>query len=210
MARYTGPSCRICRKEGDALFLKGARCYTDKCAFKKRPRIPGQHGPTKMNKKHTGYEVQLRAKQKVRKIYGLLEAAFRLYYDRAVSQSGNSGHNLLTLLEKRLDNVVYRLGFGMSRSQARMWVTHGHFMVNGKPVDIPSYSLRPGDTVTVRESSSLKQTLKDILDKTSSRDKSSWLEIDREAMKGRFLNVPQREELDPKLQESLIIEYYSR
>ncbi|MBF0546426.1 MAG: 30S ribosomal protein S4 [Candidatus Riflebacteria bacterium] len=210
MARYTGPACRICRREGDALFLKGARCYTDKCAIKKRPRIPGQHGPTKMQKKHTGYEVQLRAKQKVRKIYGLLERQFRKYYQMAVQQAGNSGHNLLHILEKRLDNVIFRLGFGMSRNQSRMWVTHGHFQVNGTNVDIPSYSLRPGDVVTVRENSPLKKTFKDVMEKTASRGKSSWLEVDRENLKGRFVNLPPREELDQKIQESLIIEFYSR
>ena len=210
MARYTDSSCRICRREGDALFLKGNRCFTDKCAFKRRPKIPGAHGSDRMIKKPTGYEIQLRAKQRVRKLYGVLERQFRKYYTEATRMSGNSGLNLLNLLETRLDNVVYRMGFGESRPQARMWVTQRHFEVNGKPVNIPSYNVQPGDVITVREKSTLRKPLKDIMEKTSSREKADWLEVDRENLKGKFLKLPERAQLDQKIQESLIIEFYSR
>lgn len=210
MARYTGPNCRLCRREGDALFLKGTRCFSDKCSIKRRPQIPGQHGTARVNKKHTGYEIQLRAKQKVRRIYGILEAQFEKYYEHATSQTGNTGINLLHLLETRLDNVVYRMGFSFSRNQSRMWVTHGHFMVNGKPVNIPSYKIRPGDVVTVKETSDLRKSLKDIMESTSSRDKNAWLEVDAENLKGKFVALPERSQLDQKIQETLIIEYYSR
>jgi len=210
MGRYIGSSCRICRREGDALFLKGTRCFTDKCAFKKRAKIPGQHGNERQVKKPTGYEIQLRAKQRCRKLYGLLERQFQKYYDMAIAQAGNTGVNLLHILESRLDNVVYRMGFGMSRSQARMWVTHAHFQVNGKNVNIPSYQLKPGDVITVKDNSSLRKLIKDLLEANASREKAPWLEVDRENLKGRFVNLPERAQLDQKIQESLIIEYYSR
>ncbi|MFZ2958979.1 MAG: 30S ribosomal protein S4 [Candidatus Ozemobacteraceae bacterium] len=210
MARYTGSSCRICRREGDALFLKGTRCFTDKCAIKKRNQIPGMHGVGRMNKKHTGYEVQLRAKQRCRKQYGLLERQFKRYYETANRQAGNTGTNLLHLLETRLDNVVYRMGFGMSRSQARMWVTQAHFDVNGKPVNIPSFAVKPGDVISVKEKSSLRKALKDQMEATASRERSPWLDVDRQNLKGRFVSMPERAQLDQKIQESLIIEFYSR
>lgn len=210
MGRYNGPNCRLCRREGDALFLKGTRCFTDKCAFKRRAKIPGQHGDARMMRKQTGYEVQLRAKQKVRRIYGLLERQFQNYYVKATQMSGNTGINLLHLLESRLDNVVFRMGFGLSRSQSRMWVTQGHFMVNNHKVDIPSYSVRVGDVISVKETSKLKKLLKDQMEKTSGKEVSSWLEVDREALKGKFVALPERPQLDQKIQESLIVEYYSR
>lgn len=212
MARYTGPVCRICRREGEALFLKGARCFTDKCGYKRRATIPGQHGNGKLNmrRKQTGYEVQLRAKQKVRKLYGILEGQFRKYYEAATRQAGNTGVNLLHQLEKRLDNVAFRMGFGMSRSQTRMWVTQGHFLVNGRAVNIPSYHLRPGDVISIKETSKIRQQLKDILEISSSRELGAWLEVDRENLKGKFAALPERSQLDPNIQESLIIEYYSR
>jgi small subunit ribosomal protein S4 len=210
MARYTGPNCRLCRREGETLFLKGARCFTDKCSIKRRNQIPGQHGTARTNKKHTGYEVQLRAKQKCRRIYGVLERQFQLYYERATKMAGNTGTNLLHLLETRLDNVVYRMGFTMSRSQSRMWVVHKHFLVNGQSVNIPSYRIKPGDVVTVKENSTLRKHLKDLVDKTSSREKASWLEVDMETLKGKFVTLPERALLDPKIQENLIVEYYSR
>ncbi|RCK78505.1 MAG: SSU ribosomal protein S4p (S9e) [Candidatus Ozemobacter sibiricus] len=210
MARYNDASCRLCRREGDALFLKGTRCYSDKCAFKRRAQIPGQHGKDRMMRKQTGYEVQLRAKQKVRRIYGILERQFENYYNTASAMPGNTGTNLLHLLESRLDNVVYRMGFGLSRSQARMWVTQGHFAVNGQKVDIPSYRVQPGDTIEVRENSKLRKQLKELMEKTSGREQHTWLEVDRDAMKGKFLALPDRSLLDQKIQESLIVEYYSR
>jgi small subunit ribosomal protein S4 len=210
MARYTGSVCRLCRREGEQLFLKGARCFTEKCAFKRRSFVPGQHGAGQMHKKPTGYHIQLRAKQKVRRTYGILEAQFRKYYEAAIRKDGNSGTNLLHQIETRLDNVVYRMGFGMSRAQARMWVTQGHFEVNGKACNIPSYQLRPGNTITVRENSKLKPTIKDTLEITSSREASSWLTVDREKLSGTFNALPEREQLDPNIQENLIIEFYSR
>lgn len=209
MARYIGPNCRICRREGDALFLKGTRCYSEKCAMKKRNKIPGMHGG-KMMKKSTGYSLQLRAKQRVRRIYGILEKQFENYYSAAVKQTGNSGINLLRLIESRLDNVVYRMGFALSRAQSRMWVTHAHFNVNGKAVNIPSFIVRPGDVISVKTNSSVKKKVKDILEKTSRGDNSPWLEIDKENFKCKFLALPERAQLDPAIQESLIIEYYSR
>ena len=211
MARYTGPVCRICRREGEALFLKGSRCYSEKCGYRRRSNIPGQHGAGKMRRnKQTGYEVQLRAKQKVRKTYGLLESQFRKYCHAATRQAGNTGVNLLHQLEKRLDNVIYRMGFGFSRSQARMWVTQGHFCVNNKSVNIPSYQLKPGDVISIKETSKIKKQLKDILEQTSSRDLSPWLEVNSEGLTGKFVTLPERTQLDPNIQESLIVEFYSR
>jgi len=210
MARYTGSVCRICRREGDQLFLKGARCFTEKCAFKRRATVPGQHGAEQMRKKATGYEVQLRAKQKLRKTYGILERQFRKYYEVANSKGGNSGVNLLHQLETRFDNVAFRMGFGLSRAQTRMWVTQGHFEVNGRKCNIPSYQVRPGDTIAIRESSKIRPMIKDALEINSSREANSWLEIDRENLKGKFVALPERAQLDPKIQEHLIIEFYSR
>jgi small subunit ribosomal protein S4 len=210
MARYTGSVCRICRREGDQLFLKGARCFTEKCAFKRRATVPGQHGSEQMRKKATGYEVQLRAKQKLRKTYGILERQFRKYYEAANRKGGNSGVNLLHQLETRLDNVAFRMGFGLSRAQTRMWVTQGHFEINGRKCNIPSYQLRPGDVIAIRESSKIKTQIKDALEINSSREASSWLEVDREKLKGKFNALPERSQLDPKIQEHLIIEFYSR
>jgi small subunit ribosomal protein S4 len=210
MARYTGSVCRICRREGDQLFLKGARCFTEKCAFKRRATIPGAHGATQMHHKASGYETQLRAKQKVRKTYGILESQFRKYYEAAVRKSGNTGVNLLHQIEMRLDNVAYRMGFGLSRAQTRMWVTQGHFEVNGKPCNIPSYQLRAGDVISVRENSKVRSQIKDALEITSSREASSWLEVDKEKLSGKFNALPDRSMLDPKIQEHLIVEFYSR
>ena len=210
MARYTGSVCRICRREGDQLFLKGARCFTEKCAFKRRSFVPGQHGAEQMRKKATGYEVQLRAKQKLRKTYGILERQFRKYYEAASRKSGNSGVNLLHQLETRLDNVAFRMGFGLSRAQTRMWITQGHFDINGRKCNIPSYQLRAGDVIAIRESSKIRQQIKDALEINSSREASSWLEVDRENLKGKFVALPERAQLDPKIQEHLIIEFYSR
>lgn len=210
MARYTGSVCRICRREGDQLFLKGPRCFTEKCAFKRRPTVPGQHGNNQMRKKSTGYEVQLRAKQKLRKTYGVLERQFRKYYEVANRKVGNSGVNLLHQLETRLDNVAFRMGFGLSRAQTRMWVTQGHFEINGHKCDIPSCQLKAGDVIAIRESSKIKSQIKDALEISSSRMASAWLEVDREKLNGKFVMLPERTQLDPKIQEHLIIEFYSR
>lgn len=210
MARYSGPSCRLCRREGDALFLKGTRCFSDKCSFRKRSQIPGVHGNFRMVRKQTGYEVQLRAKQKVRRIYGVLERQFRNYYQNASKLSGNTGVNLLHLLESRLDNVVYRMGFTLSRQQSRMWVSHDHFLVNGKTANIPSFQVKPGDVVSVKEGSPLRKNLKDLMVTAGSREHCSWIEMDLEGMKGKYLSYPDREQLDQKIQENLIVEFYSR
>jgi small subunit ribosomal protein S4 len=210
MARYTGSVCRLCRREGEQLFLKGARCYTEKCAFKRRPSIPGVHGNQRMRRKQTGYEIQLRAKQKVRRTYGILESQFRKYYSVANRKDGNTGTNLLHELETRLDNVVFRMGFGISRAQARMWVTQGHFEVNNRKCNIPSYQLRPGDEVKLLEKSKVRKQVKDILEISSTRNDSPWIEVDTENLKGKFNALPERTQLDPKIQEHLIVEFYSR
>lgn len=210
MARYIGSVCRICRREGDQLFLKGARCFTEKCAFKRRANIPGVHGTSRMRRKQTGYEIQLRAKQKLRKSYGILESQFRKYYEIANRKEGNTGINLLHQLETRLDNSAYRMGFGMSRAQTRMWVTQGHFEVNGRKCNIPSYQLKPGDVIAIRETSKIRNQIKDALEATSSRETSPWLETDRENLKGKFAALPDRAQLDQSIQEHLIIEFYSR
>jgi len=210
MARYIGPNCRMCRREGDALNLKGTRCFTEKCAFKRRPQIPGQHGRDRMMRKETGYQVQLRAKQKVRRTYGVLERQFRNYYEEANRMTGNTGTNLLHLLETRLDNVIFRMGFGLSRPQARMWITQGHFQVNNRDIDIPSFSVKVGDLVAVKENSKLRAQLKDLMEKTTGKEVSPWLEVDRDALKGKFTALPERPQLDQKIQETLIVEYYSR
>lgn len=210
MARYIGSVCRLCRREGDQLFLKGARCFTEKCAFKRRATVPGQHGNSHMRKKQTGYEIQLRAKQKVRRTYGVLESQFRKYYDSANRRTGNTGTNLLHELETRFDNVAFRLGFGLSRAQTRMWVTQGHFEINGRKCNIPSYQLKPGDVIAIRETSKIKNQIKDALEINASRNTSAWLELDKENLKGKFAALPERTQLDPKIQEHLIIEFYSR
>ncbi|NLM16274.1 MAG: 30S ribosomal protein S4 [Candidatus Riflebacteria bacterium] len=210
MARYIGPVCRLCRREGEQLFLKGARCYSEKCAFKRRSFQPGQHGSSRMRKKETGYETQLRAKQKVKRTYGVLESQFRKYYEIASRKGGNSGVNLLHQLETRLDNVAYRMGFGISRAQTRMWVTQGHFEVNGRKCNIPSYQLKPNDQVKVAENSKLRTAIKDNLEMNSNREVSDWLSVDGDKLSGTFLALPEREKLDPTIQENLIIEFYSR
>ncbi|MGM0600865.1 MAG: 30S ribosomal protein S4 [Candidatus Rifleibacteriota bacterium] len=210
MARYTGSVCRLCRREGEQLFLKGARCYTEKCSFKRRPGFPGIHGNKRMRRKQTGYEIQLRAKQKVRRTYGILESQFRKYYEIANQKDGNTGVNLLHQLETRLDNVVYRMGFGISRPQARMWVTQGHFSINGRKCNIPSYQLRPGDEIKLSEKSKVRNQVKDIMEISTGRQESSWLEVDQENLKGKFVKLPEREQLDSKIEEHLIVEFYSR
>ncbi|HBG77191.1 MAG TPA: 30S ribosomal protein S4 [Clostridiales bacterium] len=208
MARYTGPVCRLCRREGEKLFLKGDRCYTEKCAVDRRSYPPGQHGQGRH--KVSEYGLHLREKQKLRRIYGVLERQFERYYDRASRQKGITGENLLQILELRLDNIVYRLGFAASRGQARQLVMHGHFAVNGQKADIPSYEVRVGDVITVRDKSRNLQMIKDNLAAAEGRAVPEWLEANLEQMEGKILAVPTREQMDISIQEHLIVEFYSR
>ena len=206
MARYTGPTCRLCRREGMKLFLKGDRCFTDKCAFVRRSYAPGQHGASK--RKVSNYGIQLREKQKARRIYGILEGQFRTYYDKAEHMQGITGENLLRLLEMRLDNVVYRLGYGNSRQEARQLVTHGHFLVNGKKVDIPSYSLTANEVVSACEKSRATEKFKVFLE--NPKTLPNWLEANLEKFEGKVLAQPTREDIDVPVNETLIVELYSK
>ena len=208
MARYIGPVCRLCRREGMKLFLKGERCYTEKCAIEKRNFPPGQHGKTR-KAKLAGYGLQLREKQKVKRIYGVLEDQFRGYFEKAERTRGITGETLLQLLERRLDNVVYRLGLATSRPQARQLVRHGHFLVNGKKVDIPSYSVKPGDVVTVRGSQK-NPTIEHAMEEVKGRGIPEWLSFDAGAISGRIVSVPTREQINLPVQEQLIVELYSK
>lgn len=206
MARYTGPSCRLCRREGEKLFLKGDRCYSDKCALSRRESAPGQHGARRT--KLSGYGIQLREKQKVKRFYGLLEKQFRDTYDKAEKMSGITGENLLSLLERRYDNVVYRLGYGSSRKEARQLVTHGHFMINGKKANIPSIRLSVGDVVTVVEKSNSSVKFKELAEKAATTPK--WLEGNADKLEGKLVALPTREDIDLPIEEHLIIELYSK
>ena len=209
MVRYTGPVCKLCRREGEKLFLKGARCLSAKCSFEKRSYIPGQHGTTHRGKL-SEYGIQLREKQKVKRIYGVLESQFRNYYEKATRQKGVSGENLLKILESRLDNVVYRLGFAPSRRAARQLVLHRHFKVNGKTVNIPSYLLRPGDVIEVREKSRKMEIFHESMKRVRDEDMLPWLRLDKAKMRGEFLDVPSRQDIPINVQENLIIELYSK
>ncbi len=209
MARYTGPVCRICRREGLKLFLKGERCYTEKCAQTRRPYPPGQHGQARI--KLSEYAVRLREKQKVRKMYGLVEKQFRKYYFAATRRKGSTGEEMLGLLESRLDNAVHRMGFAFTRSEARQLVKHNHFLVNGKRVNIPSYVLKAGDKVEVRESSRKINNIVASLAAVEKRPMLSWIELDKANFAAVFKAFPVREELnEPAIKEQLIVEYYSR
>ncbi len=210
MARYTGPRCRFCRREGIKLFLKGERCYTDACAFERRSYPPGQHGPNQMRVKLSDYGVRLREKQKVKRIYGISEKQMRKYYEMAIEMDGPAGHNLLQLLERRLDNVVYRLGFAQSRSQAREMVNHGFFLVNGRPVDIPSYLVKPRDIIQLKEKYTQNPQIQENLQVRMQRGIPSWLELDIDNFKGLVKSLPSREDITIPIQESYIIEFYSR
>lgn len=208
MARYTGPVCRLCRREGEKLFLKGDRCYTEKCAVDRRSYPPGQHGQGRH--KVSEYGLHLREKQKLRRIYGVLERQFERYYDRASRQKGITGENLLRILELRLDNIVYRMGFAASRSQARQLVLHEHISVNGQKVDIPSYEVGVGDVISVRGNSRNMQLVKENVEAAQGRSVPEWLEVNLEQMEGKILAVPTREQMDIAVQEHLIVEFYSR
>jgi small subunit ribosomal protein S4 len=206
VARDLGPKCRVCRREGMKLFLKGERCLTEKCAIERRSYPPGEHGRGRI--KQSEYLLQLREKQKARRYYGLLEKQFRNYYEKAAKQQGITGEVLLRMLEMRLDNVVYRLGFAASRSQARQLVRHGHFQVNGRRVNIPSFQVRPDSVVSIRAGSSAEQVLRDATDLTASV--APWLQADHDNLTGKVLRAPERGEIDTPVQEQLIVELYSK
>ncbi|NLN42365.1 MAG: 30S ribosomal protein S4 [Clostridiales bacterium] len=208
MAKYTGSVCRLCRREGTKLYLKGDRCYSDKCAFNRRPTAPGQHGQRR--RKPSEYGLQLREKQKARRIYGVLEKQFERYYEQAERMKGITGENLLQLLERRLDNVVYRLGFASSRAQARQFVLHGHISVNGSRVNIPSYLVDEGDVIAVREKSASNMEHFKALREGTDRVVVPWLQVDYEKLEGTVSALPTREDIDVPIQEHLIVELYSR
>ena len=209
MARYTDSSCKLCRRENLRLYLKGDRCYGDKCGFERRSYAPGQHGQRRGGKL-SDYRIQLREKQKVKRIYGLLEKQFRGYYYRADKQKGITGTNLLILLESRLDNVVYRMGFAASRKQARQLVRHNHFLVNNRKVNIPSYQVRPGDEVGAKDKSKKVTQVVEAMETVVRRGVPDWVEVDKEKFKGIFKAFPNREDLTMPIQEQLIIELYSK
>ena len=208
MARYTDASCRLCRREGEKLFLKGERCYTNKCSVSKRAYAPGQHGQQK--KKMSEYGIQLREKQKARRFYGILESQFRSYFGMAVKRKGITGENLLQILESRLDNVVYRLGLATSRPEARQLVRHAHFTVNGKKVNIPSILLEPGDVIAVTDKFKGSEKTKSIVEIAGGKVVPKWLEFDAENLKGKVVSLPAREDIDLPIKEHLIVELYSK
>ncbi len=208
MARYTGAVCRLCRREGEKLFLKGERCYTDKCGLQRRAYAPGQHGQGR--KKLSEYGLQLREKQKARRYYGVLESQFAKYFEMANKKSGVTGDNLLFILESRLDNVIYRLGFGTSRPESRQLVRHGHFTVNGKKVNIPSYLVKVGDVIAIKEESKSSEKIKSVIETTSSRVVPKWLDLDNNTLTGKVVAVPERDDIDLPLEEHLIVELYSK
>ena len=209
MARYTGSACRLCRRENLKLFIKGDRCYGDKCAFERRPYAPGQHGQRRGGK-YSDYRLQLREKQKVKRIYGALEGQFRRYYYHAEKKKGITGTNLLILLECRLDNVVYRMGFASSRKQARQLVRHNHFLVNNRKVNIPSFQVKMGDEVTVKEGSRKVQAILDAMETVVRRGIPNWIEIEKDSFRGTLKSIPNREDLTMPIQEQLIVELYSK
>lgn len=208
MARYTGAKCRICRREGGKLFLKGDRCYTDKCAFERRAYAPGDHG--RARKKPSDYALQLREKQKVRRMYGILEGQFRRYFEEADRRKGVTGATLLTLLETRADNIVYKLGFANSRNQARQMVRHGLFLVNGRRINVPSIQMKPGDVLEVRDRTKKNLVINEALEVVARRGVPAWLEIDAPNMKGTVKALPTREDITFPMTEQLIVELYSK
>jgi small subunit ribosomal protein S4 len=208
VARYTESVCRLCRREGAKLFLKGTRCYTKKCSFERRPTPPGQHGVRR--RKMGDFGIQLREKQKMRRVYGVLERQFRNYFREAETHAGVTGEALLQSLETRLDNVVFRLGFASSRAQARQLVAHGHFAVNGTPTNVPSYTMRPGDRVEVRESRRSREAFKVIRETLRSHQAPEWLSLDAAKLAGSVASLPRRDQMPLDLSEQLVVEYYSR
>ena len=209
MARYIGSACRLCRRENLKLFLKGDRCYGDKCAFERRPYAPGQHGQRRGGK-YSDFRIQLREKQKVKRIYGVLEKQFRGYYYRSERKKGITGTNLLIMLESRMDNIIYRMGFANSRKQARQLVRHNHFVVNEKKLNIPSYQMKPGDVVEVKEMSRKVPQILEAMETVVRRGLPNWIELDKEKFKGTLKALPNREDLTMPIQEQLIIELYSK
>lgn len=208
MARYTGPACKLCRREGKKLFLKGDRCYSSKCAIERRSYAPGQHGQNR--KKTSEYGIQLRAKQSARRYYGVSEGQFHKYFLMAERKEGVTGTNLLRLCESRLDNVVYTAGFASSRAQARQLVNHAHFTVNGTKVDIPSYLLKPGDVVAVKETSKTTDEFKKLAEDNSARPVPQWIDANKDAMEAKVVALPEREEIATPVEEHLIVEFYSK
>ena len=208
MARYIGAKCRLCRREGEKLFLKGEKCYTSKCAMESRAFPPGQHGQRRG--RLSDYATQLREKQKMRRVYGILEKQFRLYYKMADNKKGSTGENLLQLLESRLDNVAYRMGFGVSRSEARQLVRHNAITVNGKKVNIPSYQVSPNDVIAIREAGKNQIRIKAALDLATQNGFSDWVEVDVAKMQGTYKHIPERSELPAEINEHLIVELYSK
>jgi small subunit ribosomal protein S4 len=209
LARYIGSSCRLCRRENLRLFLKGDRCYGDKCSFERRAYAPGQHGQRRGGK-YSDYRVQLREKQKLRRIYGVLERQFRGFYYRAERQKGVTGTNLLLLLESRLDNIVYRMGFATSRNQARQAVRHSHFLVNNKKVNIASYLVKPGDVIEVREKSRNVPFIREAMETVVRRGIPDWIEVEKETLRGTLKALPDRQDFTMPIQEQLIVELYSK
>jgi small subunit ribosomal protein S4 len=209
MARYTDAVCRLCRREGQKLFLKGDRCYTEKCAVDRRTYAPGQHGQGRA-KKASEYGTQLREKQKAKRYYGVLESQFRSYFEMASKMKGKTGENLLSLLERRLDNTVYRLGFAMSRAEARQLVLHGHFTVNGHKVNIPSFLVKPGMVIALKEASRSLDKFKSVIEANSFRQPPKWLECDAASMSAKVVSQPSRDEIDLPITEQLIVELYSK
>jgi len=208
MARYTDAACKLCRREGQKLFLKGERCYTRKCAVERRSYAPGQHGQGR--KKVSEYGKQLRTKQMARRYYGVLEKQFRHYFELAEKMPGVKGENLLFLLESRLDNVIYRLGFASSRAQARQLVLHGHFNVDGRKVNIPSFRTKVGQVISLRESSRQNDAIKSIVEANSSRPVPKWLDLNRDTLEAKIISLPERDDIDLPIEETLIVELYSK
>lgn len=208
MSRYTGAVCRLCRAEGTKLFLKGDRCYTEKCAINKRNSRPGQHGMKRV--KTSEYGIRLREKQKLRRYYGMNETQFRRFYGMASKMPGQTGHNFLQILERRLDNVLHRMGFGVSRSQSRQIVRHGHVLVNGRKLDIPSYLVRAGDVVAIAEKSRDIVLLKDNAEVAASRAIPAWIELNAQGLEAKIISLPVREQIDSPVNEQLVVEFYAR
>ena len=208
MARYTGPVCKLCRREGEKLFLKGAKCYSDKCPIALRNFAPGQHG--KGRKKTSEYGLQLRAKQKARRYYGVLAGQFRHYFELAERKTGVTGENLLRILESRLDNIVYRLGWASSRAEARQLVVHNHFTLNGKKVNVPSLLVKAGDVIAIKADSRDSVKIKEVLEANDGRPVPQWLDVNKESFEAKVVNLPAREEIDAPVQEQLIVEFYSK
>ncbi|MEG2003615.1 MAG: 30S ribosomal protein S4 [Clostridia bacterium] len=210
MAKYTGPACRLCRREGTKLMLKGERCFSDKCSFVRRERVPGQHGAATGRKRVKEYGLQLREKQKAKRYYGILEKQFKNYFVKADKTQGQTGENLLTLIERRLDNVVYRMGMADSRRESRQLVLHGHFTVNGKKVDIPSYIVKANDVITLKDSSRKSERIKMLVENITNRTIPSWISVDKENIVATVSALPKRDDVDFPFEEHLIVELYSK